>query len=135
MAGTVVETHVKRGRIGCITLTITGDASDGSVPDTVLATKIGGYLLALETNPGATAPTANYDITLVDADGHDVLEGVGANRHTSTTEKVSIVYSGTAVHPPVGKVDVLTVNVDNNSVASAGIVAKLYYEGDADGAP
>lgn len=133
MAGTVVLAHTKRGPVGVITLTITADAADGSVPDTPLTTKISGRLLALETNPGATAPTANYDLTLVDDDGHDVLEGVGANRHTSTTEKVSIVYSGTAVHPPVAKSDTLTLNVDGNSVNSAGIVAKLYYEGDGEG--
>lgn len=129
MAGSVTETHDKQGPIGVVTLTIVGDSSDGSVPDTDLATKISGYLLALETDPGATAPTDNYDVTLEDANGHDVLEGVGADRDTANTEKVRVVYSGTAVHPPVSIGDTLTLKVANQSVSSANIVVKLYYEG------
>ena len=133
MAGTVTQANVKRGPIGVVTLTVTGDDSDGTVPDTNLTTKISGRLLALETNPGATAPTSNYDITLEDADGHDVLEGVGANRHTSTTEKVAIVFSGTEIHPSVGVDDTLTLKIANQSVNSADIVVKLYYEGQGEG--
>ena len=133
MPGTITQTHTKRGVVGIITLTCTADASDGSFPDTVLTPHISGRLLALETNPGATAPTTNYDIALDDADGHDVLEGVGANRHISATEKANIVYSGGLDHPPVGIEDVLTFKITNNSVNSAIVVAKLYYEGHAEG--
>lgn len=129
MAGTVTETHTARGPIGCVTLAIVADASDGSVPSTALVTKISGRLLALETDPGATAPTSNYDIVINDQNGIDVLQGVGANRHTSTTEKVPIVYSTTSMHPPVAKSDTLTMAVTNNSVNSALITVKLYYEG------
>lgn len=129
MAGTVVETHVKRGPVGVVTLTCVGDASDGTLPATALGTKISGRLLAIETDPGATAPTTLYDITLVDANGHDVLEGVGANRSASATEKANIVFSGTSVNPPVGVDDTLTFTVANQAVASANIVAKIYYEG------
>ena len=134
MAGTVTQTHVKRGPIGVITLTITADAADGSVPNTALTQKISGRIIALETNPGATAPTDNYDITLEDGDGHDVLEGVGANRDTATTEKANVIFSGTSVHPPVAFSDTLTFKLANNSVNSADIVAKLYYEGSSEGA-
>lgn len=132
MAGTVSETHVKRGPIGAVTLTVTGDASDGSVPSTDLATKISGRLLFLKTNPGATAPTANYDIVLNDADSHDVLEAVGANRHTSATEKVSVVMSGTSIHPAVAKSDTLSFVLTNNSVNAALITVTIYYEGDGE---
>ena len=132
MAGTVTETQAKRGPVGIVTLAITADASDGSVPDTDLATKISGKLLFLETNPGGTAPTSNYDITVEDADGHDVLEGVGANRHTSNTEKVSIVMSGTEIHPAVGINDTLAFKLANNSENSATVSAKVYYEGEGE---
>ena len=132
MPGTVVETKDKQGPIGVVTLTITADSADASVPDTALATKISGRLLALETDPGTTAPTALSDITLEDAEGHDVLEGVGADRSATATEKAAVVYSGTEIHPPVAKGDVLTFKLANNSVNSAGIVAKLYYEGASD---
>ncbi len=129
MAGSVVETHGREGSIGVITLTLTGDSSDGTIPATALTTKIGGLLLALETNPGSTAPSSNYDITLVDGDGHDVLEGVGANRHTSNTEKVRIIYSSSTVHPPVSTGDTLTLTIAGQSVNDADIVVKLYYQG------
>lgn len=130
MAGTVTENHEKKGIVGVITLTCVGDASDGSFPNTALTIKISGKLLALETNPGTTQPTDNYDITLEDSDTHDVLEGVGANRDTANTEKAAIVYSGTAIHPPIAKSDTLTFKIANNSVNSAEVVAKIYYEGD-----
>lgn len=133
MAGTVTETHVKRGRVGCISLACVGDAADGTVPATALATKFSGRLLALETDPGTPAPTANYDLTLVDGNGHDVLEGVGANRHTTSTEKVAVVFSATSVNPPVHHGDTLTFTVANQAVLSAQFTAKIYYEGDADG--
>jgi hypothetical protein len=130
MAGTITETHTKRGPIGLVTLSFTADAADGSLPSTNLATKISGNIVALETNPGATAPTDNYDIVVNDADGHDVLEGVGANRDTATTEKVAVVYSGTAIHPPVSIEDVLSLVITNNSVNSAVGTVKIYYVGE-----
>lgn len=130
MAGTVTQSHVKRGPIGVVVLTCTADADDASYPSTDLTTKISGKLLALETDPGATAPTANYDIVLNDASGHDVLQGVGANRHASNTEKVQIVYSGTVIHPPVSKYDTLTLAITGNSANSAVTVVKVYYEGE-----
>ena len=133
MPGTITQTNEKRGPIGVVTLTCVADDSDGSYPETALDTRISGRLLALETNPGSTAPSSNYDIVLDDADGHDVLEGVGANRHTSATEKANIVYSGGLDHPPVGIVDTLTLKITNNSVNSAEIVVKLYYEGQSEG--
>lgn len=130
MAGTVAQTHEKRGKIGVITLDWVADASDASVPDTELDEPIGGRILAIETNPGGTAPTDNYDVTLVDAEGHDVLEGAGVDRDTANTEKAAVVYSGTELHPVVSRSDVLTFNLDNNAVNSALGRVKIYYEGD-----
>lgn len=127
MAGTVSVTHEKRGNVRVVRCSCTGDASDGSIPQQTLPT-FGGRLLALETNPGSPAPTSNYDVAINDQHGHDVLQGVGANRHTSSTEKVAVVYSGTAIHPPVAQGDTLTLAVSGNSVASAVTEIDLYYE-------
>jgi len=56
----------------------------------------GWYLYSAETNPSnVTAPTDNYDITLIDADGLDIAGGVLMNRDTANTELVNI---GTATH-------------------------------------
>src|SRR4051812_32795025 len=98
--GTVTVTQVRVGNIRKVIATIVASSTDGSVPDTVLPA-IEGRLLHLVTNPGSTAPTDNYDMTLEDQNGHDVLEGVGANRDTANTEKVPVVYSGTSIHPAV----------------------------------
>jgi hypothetical protein len=61
-----------------------GDASEASV------FKMTGKILGLATIPDGTAvPTDNYDVTILDSDGHDVLLGAGANRDIATTEYVS----------------------------------------------
>lgn len=39
------------------------------------------------TDPGSPAPTDNYDLTLLDAYGVDVLGGEGANRDTVNSEQ------------------------------------------------
>src|SRR5574343_100376 len=69
----------------CITLTWTAH-TDGSFTS-VATPYIDGMVLMAETNPGATAPTANYDITLTSSDGVDVFGGALLNRHTSTSER------------------------------------------------
>lgn len=126
MAGTVTITHYALGNVRRINFSVVADASNGSVPDTVLP-KFQGRLLGLHTNPGATAPTANYDITIEDGDGLDRLQGVGANRHTTTSEQVPVVYTSTSVNPPVSLDEALTLKFANNSVNSALIVGNLYY--------
>ncbi len=139
MAGTVVETHTKRGPIGLITLTCTGDGSDGSFPATPLVTKFSGELIRMVTNPGATAPTNLYDVVLTDADAIDVLYGAGANLLTATTEENWLAAHSTAANkgylqnPVISVEDVLTWTITNNSANSAIIVAKLYYRGQSDG--
>lgn len=127
MAGTVVVTNTREGRIGRIRAVCTADAADGSFPATTLPS-FSGRLLALRTNPGATAPQANYDIALTDGDGIDRLQALGANRHTSTSEQVAIVYTGTAIHPPVVWEDALSLAVTGNNVNSAITVIDLLYE-------
>lgn len=47
---------------------------------------INGEILRVVYNPGATAPTDDYDVVLNDADGVDLLNGTGANRDTANTE-------------------------------------------------
>lgn len=124
--GTVTVSQVKIGNIRKVICAVVASATDGSVPDTVLPA-FEGTLLAVGTAPGVTNPTALYDITVVDQFGHDVLEGVGANRSASATEKAPIVYSGTGTHPPVDEADTLTMKIANNSVNSALVTVTLYY--------
>lgn len=126
MAGSTTVTHYTQGYVRKVQIDWIADAADGSVPDTVLP-RIEGRLYELTTNPGATAPTDNYDLTLEDAEAIDRLQGVGANRDTANTEVAAIVYSGSTIHPPVSLADVLTLKLANNSVHSAtGRILILY---------
>ena len=129
MAGssiTFVE-HIE-GPVKKIVATCTADDTDGSFPATALPS-FSGKLLGLETNPGAGPPQANYDMTLVDDDGLDRLQGVGANRHTTTSEYAAVVLSGTEMHPPVATSDTLTLTITGNNVNDAVTVVTFYYEG------
>ena len=127
MAGTVSEELTCNGApVNVVTFTCTADSSDGSYPSTTISTNIKGRLLQIVTDPdGDTAPQDNYDITITDSGGADMLLGVAANRDTANTE-VAIVESNGA-HSVVAETDSLTLNITNNNVNSAGIVIKLYW--------
>jgi hypothetical protein len=63
------------------------DDADGSIAAKASAKTINGFIVAAIWNPGSAAPTDNYDTVLTDADGVDVLGGVGANRDTANSEQ------------------------------------------------
>jgi hypothetical protein len=125
-AGTCTVTHNAIGNVRTIVAACTADASDGSFPNTTLP-RFEGRLLSIETNPGATAPQDNYDVTVEDAHGLDVLLGTGANRDTATTERAAVVFTSTSVHPIVDDTDTLTLKVAGNNVNSAVTVIVLHY--------
>lgn len=67
-------------------------AADGTVTSAVSTTTgaYSGEVLRLVTVPAsaALAPDDDYDITIKDEDGTDVLMGAGANRDTANNEQV-----------------------------------------------
>lgn len=126
MPGTITLVHEAVGPIRKIIATCTADAAAATFPDTVLPS-FEGHLLQLKTNPGATAPTDNYDITIEDAHGLDVLQGLGANRDTANSEGPGIIFASTSIHPYVDGGDALTLKIANNAVNSAIIVIELTY--------
>lgn len=85
--------------------------TDGS--GSVQIPNMSGYLIKVITDPGATAPTDNYDITLVDADGYDAAESLLINRDTANTEVVYPVVSGAAT-------PVLLLGTHTFTIANAG---------------
>jgi hypothetical protein len=60
----------------------------GIVTGSKTTNKYTGEVTRFITDPGATAPTAAYDITILDDDGVDVLIGAGADRSATLTEQV-----------------------------------------------
>lgn len=78
-------------------------ASDGTASNTI---KMVGRLVKAVTNPGSAAPTDNYDVTLTDEDGIDVLAGCDddlADRDTTTTEEVYFLVKDHAAGTPLAQ--------------------------------
>jgi len=131
--------RVPGGPITRVIGTWTSDDTTGAVSGTT-ANKISGRLVKAVTDPGAAAPTANYDIVLTDSESVNVLTGCDddlQNRHTTTTEETYFFVLDTdatplakAQHPAV--CSVLTVAVTNAGNSKNGVIY-LYVEGVAHG--
>lgn len=124
------------GRFGAVKKVVVDWASDdttGAVTGTTR--KIVGTLVKAVTDPGTAAPTDNYDITITDEEGADVLapcQSTLANRDTANTEQVYFLVldaAGTplaqSVHPVV--CDALTVAVTNAGNSKTGQLI-IYYK-------
>lgn len=65
------------------------DWTSDSSGDATATLPINGAIVRVVTNPDdSAAPTANYDVTVVDEDGVDLLNSECLNRHTSNSEQV-----------------------------------------------
>lgn len=128
-AGTVTDAgKLKYSKnVSVLTYSWTADASAATVPATASTIPIDGYVFMVVTNPGATAPTTLYDITLTDSDGVDIMGGELADRHTSNSEQAFPLMSGsTDFFGGRFVAGVLTLNVTNNSVNSATGTVVIY---------
>ena len=126
-SGTVTQTYTKvTPDVRCLTYSWTGDASDGKVSATPSIVSIDGYIILVITNPGGTAPTTLYDITLTDGDSIDVMGGQLADRSATLTEqvvpKIGTVYGGRWVS------GILTLNITNQDVHSATGTVKVFIQ-------
>lgn len=114
-AGTVTVAEEGFGSVKKITWTWTSTA--GGAADLATVGVYTGKIEALVTNPdGVAAPTDNYDLTITDADGTDVLSAAGLNRDTANTEIVLSASLGIVAN------DKLTLNVTNAGSATSGVV-------------
>lgn len=111
--------------------TATGDGADGAYPATAMSSTTldklrGWYLYKIITNPGSPAPTDNWDFTLSDTDGIDVLGGNGANRHTTTSQMTApLLTTGVYFAQPV--LNTWTLAITGNSTNSAAIVIQAVF--------
>lgn len=111
-------------------------AADGSVSQAIggldyswLNRLRGMYLVKMVTDPsGTAAPTDDYDVTLLDDDGLDVLGGAGADRDTANSEVAHPTPDGTNINLDIaGPVDGdLDLTIANAGDTKAGVV-KLYF--------
>lgn len=128
-ASSVTETTSNVGRdTYCLALTWTAH-TDGSVTDYETSSTIAGEILSVVTDPDTSAagltPSDNYDITLVDEYGIDVMGGALANRD-STTSEYALPLNGSNLYEPI--VDgTLTLTVANNTKNAAKGHVYIYY--------
>lgn len=96
-------------------LTSTG-AIDDTVSGAVTPFKVDGLVIMMVTVPDeSNPPTDNYDITITDEDGRDVLGGNGANRDAVAIEDVQPARNPAAVSNTK-----LTLNVANAGAGGQG---------------
>jgi hypothetical protein len=114
-AGTVTVAEERDATLRKITWTWTSSA--GGAADLQTANAYTGALVRLVTIPSAgSAPTALYDITLLDEDGVDVLAGAGIDRSATLTEQVAATSLGCVAN------DKLYLHITNAGNAKAGTV-------------
>jgi hypothetical protein len=95
----------------------TADASTGAIASGASTGEVHGYVVLFKTDPGGTAPTASYDVTVTDPEGCDVLGGEGSDRSATAIEQGFPLVGNAYV---ARRVDgVLTFNGSGNSVNSA----------------
>ena len=75
-------------RIKIVTITWIDDATDGIADYQLTKSYYDGWIIAIDTNPGGTAPDDNYDVYLKNSDGIDILMGSLENRDTINSERV-----------------------------------------------
>jgi hypothetical protein len=113
-----------------LTSVCTGDSGNGVFPATAInsanLTKLQGwYLYQAQTKPGTTAPTALYDITLIDANGYDIMGGLLNNRSATLAETVLAGFA--AAGYPIVSPSGFTITPTGNSVASGSFTLVLTF--------
>lgn len=99
MAGTVTPTRELIGGGNKVIQKHVIDWVSDASGNADLAINLFGFLLKVVTDPGAAAPTDDYDITLMQ-DGVDMAGGILANRDTANTEiAYGLVKNGTDIAP------------------------------------
>jgi len=91
----VVWQYAKSGKVDKIIVDWVSDSAAGTV-SAESDKPIHGTIARITTDPGSPAPSADYDITLLDEDSVDVALGTLANRHTTTTQTVYPTVAGSA---------------------------------------
>ena len=87
------------------------------------ATAIDGLIYEVETDPGATAPTDEYDLTLTHVvTGLDIMGGNLADRSATLPQRADPLDSKT--QPSYGKYN---LNVTNNLVNGAQFTVRIFY--------
>lgn len=103
---------------------VTGTSNQKDVaPATATGVTYNGKILAFVTSPGLSGvqPDDNYDITITNSDGWDVLGGGAANRDEATTEFIFNGSTGAVTYRMLPLANTaLTFNITNGGTGKAG---------------
>ena len=113
----MTATRVRRGGVEEVSISWTSDSSG----DFTEAVQLHGSLRKIVTNPAdasGDAPSDNYDVSLVDKDGVDVMSGYAADRDTATSE---MLHDGSSGFPVVLS-GVHTLTIANAGDTKQGVV-------------
>ena len=124
-----------------VTLSCTADASAHTYPSTTVALTgsspssllnaynlRGYYLYEVGRTPGTTQPTANYTVTITDAQGFALDLGLLTTNGSAGAAQLTPISSATAPYPVFNVVrSALTVAISANSVNSAQITLDLIF--------
>jgi len=119
MAGTCTITEETYGSMKKVKWVWTTDsgASQAAAASRTTSNAYNGAVQRLVTIPdGSSAPSANYDVTILDQDSTDILIGGGANRHSANTEQVLGVSLGVIAN------DTMKLNCASTGASAAGTV-------------
>jgi len=124
LVGTVTftcPTSSRQGSVWKCTWTWLSDASGNVSANTKEAPY--GRVIRFDTDPdaGGLAPDDNYDLSLLDTSGVDVLQGQGANRDTANVE--SVIFSVPIWHNGAGSGGrTLDITIANAGNANSGVL-------------
>ena len=106
-----------------------GDMTEGGTTGKAVFTAH-GYLTHYQCSPGATDPTDDYDVTLLDSDGLDVTRGQMLNQQNAAGQTYDTKYRSNTLNVDGGYLwflnENLTLTVDNAGELGQGIV-KFYF--------
>jgi hypothetical protein len=121
MAGTVVLTDKKIGTMRKVTFDWLSTSS-GAASYTMVS-PVRGIMyrqVLIPDSSTATAPSTDYDVTVLDADGVDVLHGAGiAQSNTTITD---IVLGSSGYYAPTAVEDIIILSVTDAGNAKGGKV-------------
>ena len=83
--GTATYTEEISGSVKLVTCDWTSAASGGSVTENASTKYYTGKVIYAAFEPGATTPSDNYDVTVLDKNSNDILNGLGVDRSNAAT--------------------------------------------------
>ena len=106
-----------------------GDMTTGGTTGKAIFTAQ-GYLTHYQCSPGTTDPSDNYDVTLLDSDGLDVLRGQAVDQQNAAGQTYDTKYRSNTMNVDGGYLwflnENLTLTIDNAGNLGTGTV-KFYF--------